>query len=300
MKRIAILVNKDFEYAGFIEGLRDTVEIYTGTNGRAAECRFDNLNADIYCIQNLFKEGENSSNSELKYGYLKDLFKSNAFRIKDCDGVLSFSTSESTPFIQGGIRGHSRNGCVYVGNRFFLSDQHVNDNTTTSHLKIGDKKTSFSEFYSEKPIYSKLYDFLNLIDMKLKTAHINPSDKTCCIANSVFAGIGVVNVIDYSCYKKADKAAYKLFHNYPIAYAPFTEAIGIETTHGVVVKALREVCLDLRLDKEVPVNFISPIVDRYLKFDEDVDGKYGKQNFTCSYNGGVVTGHMLNILNYNM
>jgi len=303
MKRIAILVNKDFEYAGFIEGLRDTVQVYAGTNGRDAECRFDNLIADIYCIQNLFGITENSSNSELKYGYLKDLFKSNAFRLEDCDGILSFSTSESTDWSEYETFDSStdtdinvsRNGCVYVGNKFFLSDQQKTDKTTKSHLKIGSKKTNYTEEYIETPIYKLMYKILSEKKMNLKSAFNNSADKLCCIAHEDDECVGVVNVMDYSCYSKADEKAYRQYKNSG-AYYP----VGIETTHGVVVKALHDTFADIKFyKKDIPVNFISPIVDRYLKFDEDVDGKYGKQNYICSYNGGVVTGHMLKILNEN-
>jgi len=303
MKRIVVLVNKDFEYAGFIEGLRDTVRVYSGTNGRDVECRFDNLIADIYCIQNLFKEGENSSNSELKYGYLMDLFKNNTFRINDCDGILSFSTSESTPINQGTDGNESKNGCVYVGNTFFLSDQKENDPTTLSNLKIGLKTTNNTEIYYEQPICDGLYEVLNFMKMNLRSAHMNSSNKVECIADKSFTGIGVVNVMDYSCYRTADEIAYKKFIDTHDCNKDLP--IGIETTHGVVMKAINDIMCEMKMkaempsDKNIPVNFISPIVDRYLKFDDDVDGKYGKQNFICSYNGGVVTGHMLKILNEN-
>lgn len=113
MKRIAVLVNKDFEYKGFIEGFREkTSALYAGTNGRDSECRFFGIDVSIYCIQNLFKKDENSSDSEVKYNYLKELFKSNVFRLEECDGILSFSTSESTPASQGQSGTVSRNGCI--------------------------------------------------------------------------------------------------------------------------------------------------------------------------------------------
>jgi len=295
MNRVVVLVNKDFEYAGFIEGLRDTVEVHSGTNGRDAECRFSNLIADIYCIHDLFEKGSNSSNSESKFNRLKNLFKSNVFRLEECDGILSFSTSESTPYSQGCLGVDSKNGCVYVGNKFFLSDQRENDATTESWLDIGDDESKHTELYLEKPISEKMYNFLSIIDMNLKHAPINSADKLFCRASDEFACVGVVNVMNYQCYKKADECAYDKFRE--MYNATVDKPIGIETTHGVVVKALRETCSEMSLEKSIHVNFISPIVDRYLKFDEDVDEKYGKQNFVCSYNGGVATGHILKVLN---
>jgi len=294
-KRIVILVNKDFEYKGFIEGLRDIIPVYSGTNGRDAECRFNNLVADIYCIQNLFKKDENSSNSEVKYDYLKELFKSNVFRLEDCNGILSFSTSESTPFSQGADSTESKNGCVYIGNKFFLSDQIRNDKNTWSNLDIGNKHSNYTEFYTKDSICNGLYECLNKTNMNLKPAYKNSASYLRCIAGSAFVCIGVVNVMNYSCYKKADKSAYEQFRKKHYSLDSFP--ISIETTHGVVVKALKDTCKELKLKKDIPVNFISPIVDRYLKFDNDVDGKEGKQNFICSYNGGIVTGYALQIMN---
>jgi len=303
MKRVVILVNKDFEYKGFVEGLRDTVPVYAGTNGRDAECRFNNLLVDIYCIQHLFNEGENSSNSEVKYNYLSELFKSNEFRLEDVDGIYSVSTSESTPIGQGKDGTESRNGCVYLGSKFFLSDQSKNDDGTESHLEVGSSNTDFSEFHVESEVHHGVFLTLRSDEMKFKEAPLNPAEKTCHIYDENSACIGVVNVMDYSRYKYADKSAYDMFLKQRLENITYGSPIGIETTHGVVVKALKETCSELKLkdkrnrDKNIPVNFISPIVDRYLHFDEDVDGMYGKQNFVCSYNGGVVTGHILKWIN---
>lgn len=287
MSRVVVLVNKDFEYTGFIEGLRNTVNVHAGTNGRQAECRFRNMIADIYCIQNLFKPGENSSNSEVKYNYLKELFKSHAFCLDDVDAILSVSTAESTPVNQGFDGSLSRNGSVFVGHKFFLSDQSEHDATTQSHLPIGTESTLHTEHYDAGAINNGLYDLISAIPMQFKKAPNNSDINPKCCAGHSFTSVGVVNVMDYACYHKADEAAYNQarFDGDPMC---------IETTHGVVVKALHNV----REGRSVPqVVFISPIVDRYLKFDEDVDGKYGKQNFVCSYNGGVTVGHMLRVLN---
>ena len=47
-----------------------------------------------------------------------------------------------------------------------------------------------------------------------------------------------------------------------------------------------------------PVLFVTPIVDRYRHFNDDVDDKWGNQNLTCSYNAGVVVANILeNVIN---
>lgn len=295
MKRTVILVNKDFEYKGFIEGLRKTLPVYAGTNGRDAECRLDVLNADIYCIQHLFGKGENSSNSEVKFGLLKKLFIDKVFGLKNVDYLISVSTSESTPAIQGDVCSDSRNGCVYIGNRFFISDQSKYDETTSSHLVIGNAESGNTEVYSDEPIYSDLYNAINKTQMNLEPVTHNPAKELKCIAGVDFMSIGVANVMDYSCYKKADAAAYDWFvsHYSDTSIIP----IGIETTHGIVKKAFETSSREQFIKNNIPVMFVSPITDRYLKFDEDVDGTDGKQNFECSYNSGIATGNVLILLN---
>ncbi len=292
MKRTIVLVNKDFEYRGFIEGLREVIPVSSGTNGRDAECRIKNVLADVYCIEHLFDEKENSSNSHVKYGLLKKLFRSNEFRIGDVEAVLSVSTAESTPDVQGKGGEESRNGCVYVGNRFISYDQRLCDPTTKSDLELDGGPEEDSELFNEKEICDGLYAALNKTDMAFKWPYRNASANLGCTAGDDFVSVGVVNVMDYSCYKDADAEAYKAYASYG-QHKP----VCIETTHGVVVKAFNRVCRELGCATCAPVAFVSPIVDRYLKFDEDVDGKYGRQNFVCSYNGGVATGHILSILN---
>lgn len=179
-----------------------------------------------------------------------------------------------------------------IGNRFFLSDEQAYDLDTWSHLPIGDDKSSYTEYYNTKSICDDLYKDINSsFDFTdLKPAYRNSAEPLFCSASEDYVSVGVVNVMNYSCYKKADKSAYNQFLN--SKHSKNTKPIGIETTHGVVVKALKDTCKELKLKKDIPVNFISPIVDRYLRFDEDVDGKEGKQNFICSYNGGIVVANI--------
>ena len=91
-KKVLLLVNKDFEYAGYRAGVeyqmtagktpnvtlvkRDT---RTGPNKYDPSCIYDitqgqhKFNVREYCISYLFNEGENTSNSEIKFGHLKKL-----------------------------------------------------------------------------------------------------------------------------------------------------------------------------------------------------------------------------------
>lgn len=74
--------------------------------------------------------------------------------------------------------------------------------------------------------------------------------------------------------------------------------VGIETTHGVVRMAAGNV-----YSADVPVIFVSPITDRFVRFDVDVTSteketeKTKKQNYVCSYKGGVALGCIMKYLN---
>lgn len=292
MKKVVMLVNKAFEYEGFRRGVADVYahRDFTGTlmlnedehkkvrpfTKPIATYSFKNLDVDVYCIEYLFGRDENSSNSEVKYNLLVSLLNS----IKETgipDYVVSVSTSESTLDSQGG-ESSSANGCVYVGNRFFLSDQRSSDPDTKSHLDIP------VDYFADAVILDSLYDCINAAKMDLRPVPRASASILKCVASPESVCLGVVNVMNYACYPKADKAAYEA------CGTSHGERIGIETTHGVVKMAVANT-----LGEKVPVMFVSPITDRYEKFSEDV-GDDGEQNFACSYNGGVATANILALL----
>lgn len=312
MKKVVILVNKEFEYKGFKEGIEsvlsnaelarrvslreDNIDLQKTIKKKPLETYvFENLKVDVYCIQYLFPKGENSSNSEAKFNYLKNLL-GKELKLEDIDYVMSFSTSESTPESQqmfGYKPDGSVNGCVFVGNRFFLSDRHDNDPTSPSRLVIGNPASGKTEYYEDPVIHDLLYAKINKAPITLKPVPFASAANLICYAGSDFACVGVVNVMDYNAYEKADEAAYNLFKDLS-AKENYRIPMCIETTHGVVKKALDFVQKEKSYAKEIPVMFISPITDRYKHFKDDVQGD---QNHICSYNGGVATGHILKILN---
>ena len=294
---IVILVNKDFEYEGYRDGI-DSRNNCTKLNlvfedttagpdkmtpSRIYKLADTTIKATEYCIRYMFPKDENSSNSEVKYGLLNDLLSN---RIEDrIDYIISVSTSESTPESQGGDSDtHSVNGCVFLGNRFFARDCRDKDPSSDSHLKVPDKFDICPE------IYPGFYKDLSVEDTKKKIAD-GMSDKVPNKkADSMFvdadeknASLGVINVIDYLKYEEADEATYEKFKKTsPYNYIP----VGLETTHAVVKMAADE-------NYKIPVLFVSPITDRYLRFNDDVKGK---QNYYCSYNAGVVVANLLDFI----
>ena len=117
---IMILVNKDFEYAGYRAGVEYQMtrgktphlqikERKTGTiyDFFESSCDYDLVtDSDThkireYCISYLFSAKENSSNSQIKFNHLKKLLDDEGKNGFVPDYIISVSTSESTPEMQG-------------------------------------------------------------------------------------------------------------------------------------------------------------------------------------------------------
>lgn len=297
MKRVIVLVNKKKELEGFLEGTEKVLwekpvrPLACREVGFAGRYQFSSFVADVYCIENFFKTARNdrsSSNSEKKFDILTKLL-----RRRRCDYVVSFSTSESTPESQGGESGgakakHTANGNVFVGSRFYLRDCADCDPKTESRLPV--KRAYYGK---RSQFLKKLFDEINAsditADMETVPANSVKRNLLCCTADEEYVALDVVNVMNYECYEDADKAAYETFKGGSWRGEP----VGIETTHGVVRKAVEDA--KLRYPKP-EVIFVSPITDRYLCFKYDV-GADGKQNKACSKNGGVATAHIFYALN---
>ncbi len=293
---IMILVNKDFEYAGYREGVEHRITSlktpHLHITGRKAgtiynffepSCEYD-LVTDTgthkireFCISYLFENGENSSNSEKKYEHLKKLIAT-----EKPDYIISVSTSESTSEMQGN---GPVNGCVIMGTKFYAKDcRDMDVPKAQSKLEVLD--------YAEN--YPLFYNFYNLINANQQTLTdgMRPvknysANTLSCITDYKYVSLGVVNITNYACYKDADPATYKEFKG-KSEYKDYIPE-GLETTHTVVKKAAKEAIAE----KDIPVLFVSPIVDRYERFDDDVDGKWGEQNRKSSFNAGVVVVNML-------
>lgn len=310
---IMILVNKDFEYAGYRAGVEYQMtrgktphlqikERKTGTiyDFFESSCDYDLVtDSDThkireYCISYLFSAKENSSNSQIKFNHLKKLLDDEGKNGFVPDYIISVSTSESTPEMQGN---GSINGCVVMGSKFYAKDCSGMDRPKKAEDKSNLK---FPEFYYVETNDTLFYDFYNLINTNqqvltdgMMPARFYPTKKLACISNPNYVSLGVVNITNYTRYKKADPETYKEYIEDFVDKEKkddkkFKELIpeGLETTHAVVKMAALE-------KGNIPVLFVSPIVDRYERFDDDVDGKWGEQNRRSSFNAGVAVANML-------
>ena len=305
--KIMILVNKGFELDGYLDGIDKCIEPedcplkltyretdvkfgrYSPTSKYTLESQMGSHSIEEYCINYMFTEEENSSRSDIKFDHLSTLFKGliNSGSLPDC--IISVSTSESTPDSQGG-EGTDKtvNGCVFLGNQFFAYDcRDLDKPPRTSELDI-DHPVMISE-----EIFNTFFDVFEKYKELIKVGMISlpnyPAEELFCNANSDNVSLGVINMTDYDSYKDADEATYVEFkkHIYE-KHIP----VGLETTHAVVKMALEA----NDETKEIPVLFVSPIVDRYCHFKDDVKGT---QNHDGSYNAGVVVANMLvNIRDY--
>jgi hypothetical protein len=288
--KIMILVNKDFEYAGYRAGIEKLMMLNKipdlkmvsrdwsiGPSKNSPSCIYKLGNHIVreFCISYLFGAGENTSNSQKKLDLVMNLI--------DCenpDCIISVSTSESTPAKEGSKR--SFNGCVFMGTKFFAKDCRTLDSATQSHLYVPK-----GWCVQNSPICADFFDIVNKnsknIADGMESVPQNPARKLTVFADNEYVSLGIINVMNYSCYEKADPETYNEFIK---DHSSEGKPICLETTHAVVKMAAGE----------RRVLFVSPIVDRYNQFKNDVDNTWGNQNAIGSYNAGIVVANMLEVL----
>lgn len=107
-----------------------------------------------------------------------------------------------------------------------------------------------------------------------------PGTQRSLVAEHDLVSLGDVNVTDYSKYATADAATLRAFAGAKMGLA----AGSLETTHAVIRATLGDRFL-----------FISGIVNRFGRFDEDVGGPgfNSAQNYAGAYNAGVALAWML-------
>ena len=294
---IMVVVNKDFEYAGFTLGVES--RLHSGELGQlkmvsknptggpnkfipSAIYRRGKDTIREFCIAYLFGENENTSNSEQKHVLLKRLIAA-----EKPDLIISVSTCETTENAQFLPPDGSLNGCVLVGTTFFAKDCREYDPGTSSFLDVSNPWFAESGFPCPE-ISSMVNKNQKIIAVGMDEVPNAPAGKTTVYAENGarYTSLGVINVMNYDKYVDADAATFEEFAKQTSDGA----AVCLETTHAVVKMAAEAI-----KGKGFPVLFISPVVDRYKSFDSDVDGKWGVQNAVASYNAGVVVANMLDL-----
>lgn len=308
---VNIIVNKHFEVEPFVAALMAMnrehnsfpmpTQLNIPTDGvdrmkiprasyRSDEMSFD---LDVWCVEDLMDKDANGSSSEEKWNVLPSFF----YDVFNTAGnmaslVISVSTAESTPEIQGGDPDKSINGSVIFGGKFFMFDVHSMgtsdpDPESGSYLEIGEPYLA-----QEIPaLYQLITKISEAAQKKMWMQANSPANNLLCSGSSDYLSVGVVNVTHYEAYEVADPAAYEAAK---VAVNTDTP-VCIETTHGIVNSAVKNACSKLKMEP-LPVVFASPITDRYKHFDDDV-GSSGLQNYIAGYNAGIAVGHLLVALN---
>lgn len=296
--RIMILVNKDFEYAGYRAGVAyqmarhrlPSMRVVSSDAGIGPKkftpsCVYELKKGEFthevteFCINYMFGAGEKSSHSQKKYEILRNFIGS---LDEKPDLIVSVSTSESTPDAQERAtadKDGSVNGCVYIGHRFFAKDCRGGSVKSDSNLYV---RENWNECNGEISSLIKVFDHSADIQDGMTQMPNNPAKDLFVDANPGNFSLGVINVTEHKDYEEADPRAYE-------AYMKLTGGsltpVSLETTHAVVKMAAGT----------IPVIFVSPTVDRYHRFAEDVglDSNWGSQNRIGSFNAGVVVGNIL-------
>ena len=173
-----------------------------------------------------------------------------------------------------------------MGHRFYAKDcRNYEQEPYPSELELG-KKNYFEDEKLNDNFFNLLNNNRSALEQGMELVPNKPFKFPRIFADEQNVSLGVVNIIDYYLYKKGDPATYEEFNASKRDGVP----VGLETTHAVVKKAVHDYFAP---NRDVPVLFVSPMVDRYLCFDEDVEDRWGAQNKMASYNAGVVVINML-------
>lgn len=318
MKKIAVIVNKNWETEPVLNALTNPelkpqelpfakpINTPKDSKNKMSDPRavitFDNSNLKdkdgnippslevvIYCIQDLMyldmqpaPELQSTSSSSEKDRVLKKLFTE---KLTDIDLVIAVGTA-GYPF-----EGFPMAGSVVIGSEFFIKNG--NSSNPKSYFKseligkIIESNVNAELFHPAKGIFNNT--FRNLTESKFIPVPNHKAEKMVCIASPVYCAISFVNVTEYSEYGWADQEAIDEYYEITKRTPNTKDSIhrspvgSIETTHGII-----------RVNSKSPTIFISAITDNLGYFNSEVTPT---QNYTASFNSGLVLGQLLCSLN---
>lgn len=305
MKRILVIVNKNWETEPVLNALThpklrpeellfpEIVNTPRDADNRMSQPRAlfslggagkERLEIMVRCIEDLMATGVNTSSSLEKYQVLPPVIAEDA-----ADLIISVSTA-NYPYTEPGDVPvapdwlESHNGSVVLGGNFFIHDGASPDadpDTKLKHPAVGT--------FIASNVNSELFQLAESVTVRLSPGgkpkmipppHA-PSPHLKCIGDAGYSAISSVNVTDYNAYDTIDSEALGEFYRKAPAHCTPNS---IETTHGVV-----KICT-----REEPILFLSPITDRLNHFNDDVTDA---QNYVAAFNGGLVLGELLCLLN---
>jgi hypothetical protein len=170
----------------------------------------------------------------------------------------------------------SRNGSVVIGTRCFLHNSKPADANPDSKWAEGPFDTVIESTLSAAD-FAILTGFERRLkpeaSLRLIAPPLNPAPDVGVIADFDAVALSSCNVTNYKEYDATDKATIDAFS----AAAPQAVLGSLETTHGLIRALVCERFL-----------FVSGIVDRLLRFNDDVNPRPYAQNTAVSHNIGVV------------
>lgn len=239
---------------------------------------------ELWCISDLLynSDKDKQSSSEEKMRLLHHIYEYDNNQPDTLELVVAVGTASSGPSLAlNHVIGTTNiNGSVVVGTNVFMHNGY--DNSSTSNyggdLKCWGKilKSGSTEFIES--IFKKYTD--QITDLFLNT-RINPSPEGSKVYwDSRYIALGDVNVTDYTKYAEKDgETGDEFFKN----YMGNVYGLSVETTHCLIYKAAEDY-----LKTQPPFVFVSGVVDRYLKFKDDVSAHDYAQNTVGAHNAGIV------------
>ena len=124
----------------------------------------------------------------------------------------------------------------------------------------------------------------------------NPTGKTRQMyIDADHAALGSINVTDYTLYTQKDEETASDYLRACGSDSDKYKGASLETTHGLIYAITLDCLREASFGKITvpPFIFISGVVDRYLKFDEDVNPTVYAQNVSGAHNAGVAVAFAL-------
>jgi hypothetical protein len=292
MKKVSIIVNKNWEVEPFLNALlstdfwqrKDLLKGAVINSPKDADNRMDiprsifvyqEMEVTVWCIQDLMSPPPvSSSSSEDKYYHALPKI----FAATQPDFVMAVGTA-------GFVGETSYNGAVVVGSEFFIHD--AKPATTSSHFPRQGDTVVLDEllpsnvpaelFHPAKGIFTA--EFHALAEAKMLQVPNHAAERPLCIAAANYAALSFVNITGYGDYAWADHKGIEAYQQ-----KKMLSPIGsVETTHGLI-----------KLSTKQPILFLSGITDRIGHFNMEVTPL---QNYVAAFNCGMVAGQLLPMLN---
>jgi hypothetical protein len=247
---------------------------------------------EVWCISDLLYKSpkDKQSSSEEKMNLLHYIYEYANNEPENLELVVAVGTASGGPSlaINQAIGTNNINGSVVLGTNVFMHNGHDESSTSNygADLKCWGEILKSGSTHLIESIFENYTD--KVTDLFL-TTRINPSPEGSKVYwDKRFIALGDVNVTDYTKYGEKDgETGDEFFKN----YMGNIYGLSVETTHCLIYKAAEDY-----LKTKPPFVFVSGVVDRYLKFKDDVSSHDYAQNTVGAHNAGIVVAWMVSEL----